>query len=45
MSQFVAANVASAALVSSNPTNVLIAGVSPSLPLSLALLPDARTPR
>lgn len=31
-SQFIAANVASAALVSSNPTNVLIAGVS--LPVS-----------
>lgn len=27
MSQFIAANVASAALVTSNPTNVLIAGV------------------
>lgn len=31
MSQFVAANVASAALVSSNPTNILIAGVSGGL--------------
>lgn len=28
MSQFIAANIASAALVSSNPTNILIAGVS-----------------
>lgn len=33
MSQFAAANVASAALVSSNPTNILIAGVSSAEPL------------
>lgn len=39
MSQFVAANVASAALVSSNPTNVLIAGVSRRRALLLALYP------
>jgi len=35
MSQFIAANIASAALVSSNPTNILIAGVSTSYSLSV----------